>query len=84
MCKTKSDTVDSGNCKSPTPFDRIINRLHVSLLWFKNVYEFCKFKRKNRFLNIWSQNTIIHLNNLKRNLKYLPKLNKQPKTAEAL
>lgn len=30
MCKKKLDCVDGGSCKSPTPFDRIINRLHVS------------------------------------------------------
>jgi hypothetical protein len=30
LCKKKSDVVD--NPKSPTPFDRIINRLHVSHL----------------------------------------------------
>lgn len=32
MCKKKSDCLDSGNCKSPTPFNRIINRLHVSFV----------------------------------------------------
>lgn len=39
MCKKKSDSVDTSTCKSPTPFDRIINRLHVSTVVILNYSE---------------------------------------------